>query len=469
MSRHKRVAPGRANTERAGLWPLWLCWVVFVVYGSLVPLDFRPLPLELAWQQLMNAPMLKLGIESRADWVANGVLYTPVGFLSAGMLMGRRPGAARCLWAAMLGLGFGVLLAVAVELAQTAFPPRTVSRNDMLAESLGSVLGVLLATVGGGRFRELLASFGHGGGALAQRLAPFYAVLYLALAMFPYDLLVSADEWRSKLNSDMVGLVLAGSALSGGTVRLLGKLAVETLAVLPLGALWAAGRGNPSTQRPGAPGKPPGRLYPALLGALLGLLIECAQLTIASGQSQGVSVLTRAIGFALGALAWDHRAAWQPESLRAWLRKFTQPLLAALVPLLVLYGGAWRGPWLAPADALRRLQYDVYFVPFYYHYYTTEMHAVVSLVAVSLSYAPLGLLGWAWHVRGGVVATMALLLSAAMEAAKLPSTNSHPDPSNLWIAAAAAWAAQALMHRLTSRPARAPNGGSTQPASPRRT
>jgi hypothetical protein len=105
---------------------------------------------------------------------------------------------------------------------------------------------------------------------------------------------------------------------------------------------------------------------------------------------------------------------------------------------------------------------DIHFVPFYYHYFTTEMHAVISLTAVSLSYAPLGLLGWAWHVRPGVVATMALLLSALMETSKLLAEGTHPDPSNLWIAAAAAWLAQRLLHRLFDRPGR--GGASLQAA-----
>ena len=79
----------------ARLWPWWLGWVVFVVYGSLVPLDFQPLPIDVAWQRLLSAPMFKLGIESRADWVANGVLYLPVGFLSTGALMGDAAGSGR--------------------------------------------------------------------------------------------------------------------------------------------------------------------------------------------------------------------------------------------------------------------------------------------------------------------------------------------------------------------------------------
>jgi hypothetical protein len=62
-----------------------------VIYGSLVPLDFHPIAAAQAWQKLLDAPMLVVGAPGRADWIANGVLYLPVGFLGCIALLGRRP------------------------------------------------------------------------------------------------------------------------------------------------------------------------------------------------------------------------------------------------------------------------------------------------------------------------------------------------------------------------------------------
>ena len=419
-----------------------------MVYGSLVPLDFRPLPWSDAWQRLLQAPMLRLGIESRADWVANGVLYLPVGFLSTAVLMGRRAGFAQKSLAAVLGVAFGWALALGVEFAQTAFPPRSVSRNDLLAEAIGTSLGMLVALSGTDRLRSLLAGFRDGGWPLLSRLAPFYALAFPAMALFPFDLLVSSAEWHSKLHGPQVGLWLAESSRGWGPFRLLVKLLVETAAVMPLGALWWHWRQTaaPSSRRHRGPS-----LTAALLtGAALGLAIEAAQLAMASGQSQGLSVLTRALGFAAGAAAWQHHAAIRLETLRAALRRFTGPVLALNLGLLLLFNQVGQGPWLSMGEIDYRLRSELRYVPFYYHYFTTEMHAVTSLVAVSLSYAPLGVLGWAWHVRPGVVATMALLLSALMELSKLPSRPLHPDPTNLLIAAVAAWAAHRLVQRLSA-------------------
>lgn len=437
-TRRRRRPAATPPSDR--LWPWWLGWVVFVVYGSLVPLDFHPIPWHQAWQQLLDAPMLQLGIESRADWVANGVLYLPVGFLSAALWTPARGAWPARVLAVVASLAFGTVLAGAVELAQTAFPPRTVSRNDLLAEAIGTALGAVVALADQGRLRRLLAGWTAGGAVLARRVAWFYALLFPLLALFPFDLLLNAQEWHDKLGGPQVGWWLAESSGELGAVRLAAKLVAETLAVTPLGALWWA----TGTRRPAA-----ALWAPALWrGLCLGVLIEAAQLAFASGQSQGLSVLTRALGVALGAAALRWQTRHTVESLRALLRRASAPLLALLLPLLVLLGGAWRGPWMDSELAWRRLADEVRFVPFYYHYYTTEMHALTSLLAVAISHAPLGLLGWAWHVRPAVTLVLTAVLAALLELAKLWAVDAHPDPSNLVIAAVAAALTQGLVQRL---------------------
>jgi len=108
----------------------WLAtfgYLFFVVYGSLLPFDFNHLPLATAWAKFQAIPWLLLGVGNRADWVANLLLYMPLGFLLCGLLVGksRRP--------AVLVIGFAltllitVTLAIGVEFTQEFFPPRSVS------------------------------------------------------------------------------------------------------------------------------------------------------------------------------------------------------------------------------------------------------------------------------------------------------------------------------------------------------
>jgi hypothetical protein len=163
--------------------------------------------------------------------------------------------------------------------------------------------------------------------------------------------------------------------------------------------------------------------------------------------SQGASVLTRAAGFAVGAWAWQASRTLHVEELRAWLRRMSFPILCVYLPALVLHHGWWRGPWLTPDQAYQRLQNDTHLVLFYYHYYTTEMQAVVSLTAVSLSYLPVAVLSWAWHQSSATAATTATLLALVVEVGKLVPSGSHPDPTNIVIAGVSTW----IAHRLLTK------------------
>ncbi|HEY8503441.1 MAG TPA: VanZ family protein, partial [Gemmataceae bacterium] len=123
-----------------------LCFLGFLalaVYGSLVPFAYRPLPTDEALRRWREIPYLTLGVHSRADFVANILLFVPLGFTLLGSLaLDRRAwvGLAAAPFAAALLFG----LSLAVEFAQIYFPPRTVSVNDIVAETAGAVLGVAL-------------------------------------------------------------------------------------------------------------------------------------------------------------------------------------------------------------------------------------------------------------------------------------------------------------------------------------
>ena len=66
----------------------WFLYGAFVIYGSLVPLNFQPRPLAEAIDAFRNIRYLNLDIASRADWVANILLFVPLAFLTL-MLWGR--------------------------------------------------------------------------------------------------------------------------------------------------------------------------------------------------------------------------------------------------------------------------------------------------------------------------------------------------------------------------------------------
>lgn len=413
----------RPRSAKTAGWA-WLVYAVFVVYGSLVPFDFRPIPLDQAWTAFKHAPFLVLGVESRADWVANGVLYVPMGALGALALgAGGRLGLA-----AATSLAVACALAFAVEFAQLHFPPRTVSQNDLVAEVLGSLVGVIGAARLGPWLRRWWLAWQSDTAPVARLALQAYLLGYLLFCFFPFDLLVSRQEFASKLASGNWGWLFAQPEGGiNGWFRVTLFWLVELVLAVPIGLAL----GTPSNRTLA--------LYRGLAaGVALGLAIEIGQLFIASGVSQGASVLSRAAGAGLGAWFRTGGAMRGPASLRAALNRHYRWLAPAYLALLSMAAGWGAHPWagwghaLESWDALRLL-------PFYYHYFTTEAAALTSLGSVAAMYAPLAVLAWARSTSPGGAATLAVAIAFVIESGKLFLAGTHPDPTNLLLAGSSVW------------------------------
>lgn len=413
----------------------WSLYVGFVVYGSLVPLDFHYLPWDQALAGFTAIKLLDVGAQGRADWVSNGVLYVPVGFLTVNLLIGQKSHSPSVLH--FLGsLLFSLALAISVEYVQLYFPARTVSLNDLIAEFIGAIIGAAIAYQWVDRFRSLLTSLrGVSLDRLLTYLLEFYAFLYLAFSVFPFDFMVSADEFEWKRYADSWGWFIAKDFASNSNVTLLAKILAEILAVIPLGLLWARLR---SGRKPGA------QIRAITAGLGLGLSIEIIQFFLFSGISQGLSVLTRALGLWVGALIWNRRRRSSVEHLAGLLRQYASIVVITYVFALLLLTGWLDHPWVNIDTAIRVFS-KTKFLPFYYHYYTTEQAALLSLTAVALMYAPVGIFTWSTRKTPAAMAFLiAALLSFGIETSKLFLEGLHPDPTNILIAAASAWSAARL-------------------------
>jgi glycopeptide antibiotics resistance protein len=438
--------------DRRAFFLAFLAYLAFVVYGSLVPFELLPYSFEQAQQKFAAIGYLNLGATSRADWIANIVLYVPLAFLGCGWVAGMRSLSPLRHLAALLVLAFCVAVTVAVEFAQIFFAPRTVSLNDLLAETLGSIGGVVLFGLARWRILRLLDAFLAGGRNSVVAAGIVYALLYAVLSLFPYDFVLSRQEFSDKLAAGGHGWLLACDG--SGWLRCAAHQASEVAALVPLGVLIALAFPKLGYRR----------LF--LTGAALGLVLELVQLLLVSGVSQGLSLVWRGAGLVAGAAIGDvlRRSGSAPVTR---LIRLAIPFVALPYGLLLAGLGGWfSGEWISPDAALARLP-DIHFMPFYYHYFTTESAAMASLFAQAGMYAPVGLAVWALRRNrraGGGAATLsaaawAAVLAAPIEFGKLFVPPKHPDATNLLIVAVAAAVACAManwMERVLSMDGQAP-------------
>ncbi len=217
-----RPTAAKVLPPRAFAW-LALGVAIFVVYGSLVPFKYRWRPFDDAVHGFRWVLEHRTGIQSRSDFLANFALGLPLGFaLAAWRLLDRDPSAARRVTVGLAVWPLCTLFAAAVEFSQLYFPNRTCSGSDILAQSLGAAVGLLVFLFAGQRMvNQLRARFGphsEAGPAVGG-----LAVLALAVALaqwLPLDISASPADWVRKLKD--------GTATTGLFAELHGRSDVPT-------------------------------------------------------------------------------------------------------------------------------------------------------------------------------------------------------------------------------------------------
>lgn len=365
---------------------LWgaLGYTAFAIYGSLVPLRYRPLPLDAAWRAFQDIRYLELGIGSRADWVANILLFVPLAFLWLGVLWPQRGHLARAAAGGLVVLACAAL-SVAIEFTQLFFPPRTVSLNDIAAEVLGALLGVVLWVWTGERFRTWLDGWlaARTPRSAAQRFLYVYLFLLFGYNVLPLDLTISVVEIYHKWREGKV-LLLPFSAVYASRPEQAYALAAGVAIWVPAAWLWRM-----------ASHRSAGR---AILNVVAwAAAIEFFQLFVYSRVTSSTDILTAACGGALGAILAGGfapqigaRPAPRSGPSGQWVLVW---VLALAVWLGVLMTVFWY-PFDFVTDwgfvhgrlaALKRAPFEAY-------YYGTEFRAVTEVMHKTGFFFPLGAL-----------------------------------------------------------------------------
>lgn len=272
---------------------LWrrLAWLalLFVVYGSLVPLNYQALPWSVAvdrfWATLAAPPPMG----SRVDLASNVLLSMPLAFAAGQYLLPHRTALARWWVRAGLVLGIG-LLAVLVEFTQQFFPPRTLSLTDIQAQTAGAALALLAQWRWGGRVSTWLLGWWQRErtGLRVERALKAYWLLLLGFALLPLDLTVNPVEIYQKWNQGRV-LWWPFSGLKGPWDERLYEVVSDVAIWVPVGAMLALGRRRSLGQV-------------LRLGVLAALVIEGLQIFVFSRVTDSTDVLLAGAGVALGAM-----------------------------------------------------------------------------------------------------------------------------------------------------------------------
>ncbi len=429
---------------------LALAYTAFVIYGSLVPLDFRPRPWTEAIEMFRGIRYLHLGIGSRADWVSNILLFIPLTFLWSGTWWSRR------LWwnllAVPLVIACAVSLSLAIEFTQLFFPPRTVSINDLIAESLGALIGVFAWWIAGPKILTWLRSWRAESepASVWTRLLVAYLALLIGYSLLPLDITISPVEVYHKWHEGRVVLIPFSFVFKEPLEALYG-LTTDVLIWIPVGALWRLGSRRT-------------RVAVWLSATTIAVGLEVLQLGIYSRVSDITDIFTAGLGIICGIFAVARGAAAPtPGSLTlerqgiAWL-----PLLFAAVwcgGLITLF---WY-PFEFHTDraALIERVHLLKQAPFTAYYYGTEFRAITEVFHKVGLFIPLGILlgiavaplqsplsrGFARLCAQGFIA----LFAVGIEAGQLLLPDKNADLTDLVLEIIGGWGGLWGISRLLAR------------------
>jgi glycopeptide antibiotics resistance protein len=404
----------------------WLAlgFLALVIYGSLVPFHFRPLAASEAAARLAEVCRSPLRVESRSDWLANILLFIPLGFLLMAAWCADRPRWTG-LVAALVVVPACALLSAAIEFTQLYFPPRVTSLNDVAAESLGGLLGTVLWLAAGQRLTNTARDFWAGWSARgrAAQLLPAYLALLVLVNVMPLDLTLSPVEIYHKYRAGRVVLV-PFTTPHVGLVEFVGKQCWNMACFLPAGLLLAGLPGPAWRSR---------RAWLRVLGVGLALaaLVEGLKLFVVPRSSDATGLITGSLAVLAG---WalirkdevgrmkDEAISFQPSAFS--LAPGVRPvLLVAWLGVLVLLNWEPFNFRSDPAVALARLR-QVSPIPFADYYQGGYLDAYDQFLNKTLMFLPLGALLTPMRPTqtrgtGMLILGLCLALAAVFEAGQL--------------------------------------------------
>ena len=287
------VAGNAAPPRRSHFLMLLLCFAAFALYGSLIPFDFISLRLDDALKRFSQILGQNVGIDSRSDCVANILLALPLGFCGAASLGADKRGAAQAIWKSALVVGLCSCYSTSLEFMQLWTPGRTSSQNDIAAQTVGAIVGVVLWNTAGQRITNWARGFfsSPGSDQRLNRLLQAYSVILFIYSVLPLDITISPVQLYHKIQSQKDAMIaLVGDEFSVERIS-------DTLSNVVMFIAWECWQ---RSRRSGILSRRP-ILLGTLWGFCLAAVIEIAQLFVISRHTKLSDVIVGTTAAALGA------------------------------------------------------------------------------------------------------------------------------------------------------------------------
>jgi VanZ family protein len=411
--------------------------IVFTFYGSLLPFNLRPRPIGDAWsafQLLLVSP--RPDRVSRTNFIANVLLFVPVGFCLMGARLAERPGRCRVASTALIVLTFSVLVSTLAEFLQMFAPGRIASPLDIFAQAVGCIIGIAAWISAGPSLTHWVRESGRSRHDRLARALTAYAALWAFVTLAPFDITVDVGELGERLRSGLI--VVVPFASPAPSSRQAWNAVAQTLSCIPIGMLAVVGWRRDSFRRSA------GGAW--VMGAAAVVAVEVAQVFIQSHAADATEILFGWLGVALGVWAGTRLPGQRRTASVATGSTRTPAIVATLLWAVVICGYHWQ-PFDFGIDRaiVRDKLAQISLIPFDGYRRGSELSAFSNLLSKIAVAVPLGLLAASaartTQLSLGVLMAIWIALAAAffgvVEAGQLFVPSRVPDPTDVLMGVAA--------------------------------
>lgn len=412
-------------------------FLAFAVYGSWVPFHVQSVSWHDAVRRFTGVCSQTVAIRSLSDWVANVLLFVPIGFTMLASVSVDRHWSSG-LWAVPVVLIVCLAASTAIEFSQVYFIGRVSSVNDVVAQAIGTGIGIVGWLAVG---QECTDAVRRGWGSLsragaAATLLPAYLGFVLLAHLMPFDLTLSPADIYRKYRAGRVHLLPLDFG-DAAFFDLLAKQLWNLIYFAPVGYLLAR------LERPvGSWGRV------AAIGLGFGLVVQFAKLFVAS---RNVAVSDALVSMLAVLAGWAVAAV--PVSGRRPLSDLLSPgwLLAGWSVIVVFLN--WQ-PFdtVGGLDRAARRLAELSWLPFADYQTLEPAPALDQALHKMLLFAPFGALLVGLLPPPRVLLTMAtaLVLAVLVEAGQLFLATRYPSPSDVLLAVGGAWLGLLLRQRVAT-------------------
>jgi VanZ family protein len=399
-----------------------------ILYCSLMlgpdGLHYVPLSAAEAWQRFRAIHFVDNASDQRADWIANAIMTIPLAYFVNGALgpdSRRGPKTGRA-WIAVF---ICIVFILAAKYAQLFFPPRTVTLNYIVAQSLGAALGVALFRFAHQRLYPVVRAMYQDGDGLVVVLGT-YTLLLAAFTLMPFDIALSPGDLGARF-ADLSLSILPGSGHH--PIYRAGLVLADVVTMIPVGMFLAVSERELSFQ--------------PLLWRGVGFVsvVTILSLFVLSATPFVLSLISRPVGVALGIefVLWlKGKDLWKRHYRYA---RYVPIALPAYIALLIWGNGLLTGGWLSVDQATAALD-PRRLLPLWSLYIVAKVQAAQTVVTTLALFAPVGAMIWLkrgfWARGAGFSAVFAFVLSLSIEIGRSMKPGLTPEFAEPFVAAAGA-------------------------------